>query len=53
MGLIVSYLAYLNVFLLILIGTVIYSILLLILRILDDEEILIIKSFFRIINFKY
>ncbi len=47
MGIILKYLSNLNVFLLILIGTMIYSALILLLRIVDDDEILIIKTILR------
>lgn len=47
MGIILKYFSDLNVFLLISLGIIIYSVLLLLLRIVDDEEILIIKSIFR------
>ncbi|MCE7699520.1 MAG: flippase, partial [Methanobacterium paludis] len=47
MGLILNYLSTLNLFFLIIIGAIIYILLLLILRILDEDEILMIKSIFR------
>ena len=47
MGVILKYLSNLNVFILIILGTIIYSILLVLFKILDDEEILIIKSILR------
>lgn len=47
MGVILKYLSNLNIFVLILTGTIIYFISVLLLKILDNEEILIIKSVFR------
>ncbi len=47
MGFILKYLSNLNLFILISIGIVIYVILLFLLRVIDNEEILIIKNIFR------
>lgn len=47
MGLVINYLKFLNVFLLISIGTMFYLATILIMKIFDDEEIAIIKSLFR------
>ena len=47
MGVVLKYLINLNIFVLILTGIVIYFVLILLLHILDNQEILIIKSIFR------
>ena len=47
MGIILSYFVYSNLFLIVVLGIIIYIIMLLALKILDKDEILMIKSIFK------